>query len=129
MSAGARSLASGVRIRAWREVEQHPVAVAGQESVEALEQACLGCGVLIGEAFHVGADEDKAAGAALAFLGGFEVAEPEDAVGDLLLFLFQGGDALVALGRVVHADGVAWPGSSRKGRCGGSSLFISDVWR
>lgn len=71
MSAEARSLGSGVRIGAWRKVEQHPVTVAGQESVEALEQASLGCEVLIGEAFHVGADKDEAAGAALTFRGGF----------------------------------------------------------
>ncbi len=41
--------------------------------------------------FHVGADEDEAAGAELAFFGGFQVAESQDAVDDLLLFLLQGG--------------------------------------
>ena len=60
----------GLFFRPWREVEQCPVLVALEELIEALPEPRHGYRVGLADAVDVGADQDQAAGAALAVGGG-----------------------------------------------------------
>ena len=52
-----------------REVEHFPVAVAFQEAIEFLHEAFERVGIVAGDVFEVGAQEDQAAGELFAFGG------------------------------------------------------------
>ena len=75
---------------AWRQVEQGPVLVALQELIEALYEPRHGRRVGLADAVDVGAQENQAAGAALAVGGGEARLGAADLTGE--------GGALSALG-------------------------------
>ena len=75
------------------QVEQRPIAVPFQEYIEPLQEAIPLGGIVAGDVFEVGAQEDQAAGALLAFGG----AESGLGAADLLLQIV----ALAALG-ILH---------------------------
>ena len=53
-----------------RQIKQFAVPIPFQEAIESLHKAVLTVGIGLGDVLHVGADEDQATGAALAFAGG-----------------------------------------------------------
>ena len=54
----------------WRQVKQSPVLVALEEFIESLHEPLHGLRVGLADAVDIGADQDQAAGAALAVGGG-----------------------------------------------------------
>ena len=60
---------SAIRILLWDQVKEFPISIPFQKAIEPLQEAIPLAGIVAGDVFEVGTQEDQAAGAVLAFGG------------------------------------------------------------